>query len=132
MTQPDELLEELLRRYVSEHTYSFDGFKVLRVNSVGHELETPLHMACTRNELEDVMLLIQGGADVNAQTDIGTTPLMRAVYAKNTAMVDALIKAGADITIRDSYGSTALDIAKSAQNNALTEIVRLLSDPGQT
>lgn len=126
-----ETLEELLKRYVTEDTYSFGDFEVLTVNTVGKELETPLHMACTRNAERDVRLLIDGGANVNAQTNIGTTPLMRAIYPKNETIVRLLLDAGADIELKDIYGSNAVDIARSALTDELQSIVELLEKTRQ-
>jgi ankyrin repeat protein len=119
-------VRNLLKRYLSEDTYSFQNFDELKVDTVGIELETPLHMACTRNALDDVKILIAAGAAPNAQTNIGTTPLMRAVYRKNYEMVKCLLIAGADVSLRDSYGSTALDIAQSAKGEELSAIIGLL------
>lgn len=60
-------------------------------------------------------LLLDGGADVNAQNDNGWTPLMLATLARNgsAAHVALLLDRGADLTIRNSEGKTAEEIAKS-------------------
>lgn len=36
---------------------------------------TPLHLACNQNDFESVMVLINFGADINAETVNGVTPL---------------------------------------------------------
>ena len=56
-------------------------------------------------------LLISRGANVNAKTSDGMTPLMWAVLAGNIEMMKRLLDAGADITIKHSNGQTALDMA---------------------
>jgi uncharacterized protein len=124
----NDVLERLLKRYANEHTYSFQDFDVLDVNTVGREMETPLHMACTRAALDDVRILIEGGANVNARTDIGTTPLMRSIYSKNEEIIALLLNAGADPNLASKFGSSALSIAKSGKD--LHSVVELLVKHG--
>ncbi len=107
-----ETLQELLQRYVDEDTYSFHDTGLLEVNSIGRELETPLHLACRRNALDDAKLLLAGGARVDAQTDIGTTPLICAVFRLNPKLVKVLLDAGADAHLKDAYGKSAIDFAE--------------------
>jgi len=103
-----ETLEALLVRYASEHTHSFEEFDRIEVNSVGREKETPLHMACTRGALADVVTLVEGGAYVNARTDIGCTPLMRAAASQNGEMVGFLLENWANPFLTDDYDGTAI------------------------
>ena len=110
--KPRETLQELLRRYVSEDTYSFSGFDRIEVNTVGQEQETPLHMAVTRQAIDDVRLLLAGGANVNAQTNIGSTPLNRAVGAGDIEIVRVLLDAGADQSLASVFGATPLKRAE--------------------
>jgi uncharacterized protein len=121
-----ETLEELLARYVKEQTDAFGNFDHLSVNTVGRDMETPLLMACTRDAIEDVRILLEGGADVNARDEIGQTPLMRAVYSVNLEMVNLLLEAGADPNAQTEFESTALSIAKSATGNDLLPIIEAL------
>lgn len=127
MTQKTKL-EDLLARYVSEDTYSFQDFDHLEVNSVGREMETPLHMAVTRDAFEDVKILVEGGANVNAVTDIRTTPLQRAIYRKNFDMIRFLLERGADPNIASSFGDTPLSIALSMRDTEA--VVALLKSHG--
>jgi ankyrin repeat protein len=119
-----ETLKQLLKRYVDEDTYSFQDYRVLEVNSVGRELETPLHMACGRNAIEDVRLLLAAGANVNAQTDIGMTPLMIAALENSPQLVRMLLEAGADASLRSIYGNSALSLAEAMVN--AEEVLELL------
>jgi ankyrin repeat protein len=126
MRKTIETLEELLARYVTEQTDSFQDFDRLTVNSIGRELTTPLHMACNRDAIDDVRILLRGGADVNARDGFGMTPLMFAVYSVNLEMVNLLLEAGADPYPETEFGGTALEIAKSATGNDLLPIIKAL------
>ena len=91
-----------------------------RVTAHGY---TPLHTAARNGVSLDVMrALIAEGADVNAVTDFGLTPLMIAVINRNNESVRALINAGADPNARiltgkfDDDNSTALHMAARFDN----------------
>ncbi|MEQ1713096.1 MAG: ankyrin repeat domain-containing protein [Hyphomicrobium sp.] len=125
----DQELRNLLKRYALEETNSFSGFSEIEVNTAGHEKVTPLHMACTRSAVRDVELLLAGGADVGARTNIGHTPLHCAVYERNAAIVRLLLAAGADPETPSDFGETPVNVAIKLQ---LFEIERLLkSGQGQ-
>ena len=119
-----ESLKQLLKRYVIEDTYSFQDYDALQVNTVGRELEMPLHMACRRNAIEDVRLLLAGGANANAQTEIGMTPLMIAVCRNNPQLVRILLEAGVETSLRNIYGDSAASMAESVTN--ADEVLELL------
>jgi ankyrin repeat protein len=119
-----EAIEQLLRRYVGENTYSFQDFTELTVNSVGREGETPLHMACLRGAVDDVRLLIVAGADVNARTDIGATPAHRAVGGQNAEILRLLLEAGADPAASTMYGSTLDSMIEERKLPAFAEVLR--------
>ena len=57
-----------------------------------------------------VRTLVKHGAEVNAQTKEGQTPLM--VSVMNAGITKALLECGADSSLRDQDGETALDYAK--------------------
>ena len=57
--------------------------------------------------IEVLEYLIKAGANVNAQTKHGTTPLMWAAEHLNLSAIKALLDAGADKDIKDKNGHTA-------------------------
>lgn len=66
---------------------------------------TALAFAVQSSVIEEVERLIADGADVNARTEHGTTPLMSAF---NRKVARILVKHGADVNARDPKGRTPL------------------------
>jgi ankyrin repeat protein len=62
-------------------------------------------------------LLIAAGADVNARTNRGETPLMAVASTNNAKLARALLAAGADRAARDNAGDTALDHARMSESD---------------
>ena len=60
--------------------------------------ETALHAAVSRDNIEMVTLILAyGNASVNCVHGSGWTPLMEAMWRKNSRMVELLVSAGADV-----------------------------------
>ncbi|WP_257281818.1 ankyrin repeat domain-containing protein [Endozoicomonas sp. ISHI1] len=70
-----------------------------------------LMLACIWGHKDVVEHLINAGADLNAQTEIGSTSLHFAARKGHSDIVKRLIEAGADINLTLSDGSTPLSIA---------------------
>ena len=73
---------------------------------------TPLSWAALMGHTEVVALLLEQGADVNAQNRDGATPLHSAAFLGRTETVKLLLEKGADPKLRNNTGSTAIDGAK--------------------
>ena len=71
--------------------------------------------------------LIAGGADVNAQSKNGVTPLMIAATHNNPPMIGVLIDAGADVSAKDNQGQTAADVAKLNGNLEAAQAIKVLA-----
>jgi ankyrin repeat protein len=67
--------------------------------------------------------LIQHGADVNARSNPGYTPLHLAVTNLCVETVKLLLENGADPKIRDDSGKTALDWALPFKIKEIAEII---------
>lgn len=86
----------------------------------------PLLCACHQSDDDRIRLLVERGADVNAQdlTLRGCTPLQELVRWGNVETVDLLIRTGANVHARNRYnGSTALHVAAF---NGRLDVVQLL------
>ena len=76
-----------------------------------------LHMACDYGHLECAKALLGAGADINKQTNHGSTPLMDAANMGNIEVVRELLKRGAKKDLKDNGGDTAYDNAAYASSN---------------
>lgn len=76
---------------------SYDAY----VDEVDSNGWTCLHWAALRGEIETAQFLIRNGACVNAQTNLGDTPLHLAASGDHETMARVLIQVGADRTIEN-------------------------------
>lgn len=98
---------------------------------------TILHMAIGIGDPELVSLMLEHGAQVNAESQDGSTPLMLAVQqslaVENTRMVEILLsQKGLNLNAQNRYGATALMLASGAneKKKGSLEIVKLLVGKG--
>jgi ankyrin repeat protein len=87
---------------------------------------TPLH-AASGNWPDAIPVLLEAGADANAKSTTGRTPLMQAAYGNQIPAMDHLIEAGANLEDRDKEGTTALILAARAGK---AEVLEWLLDHG--
>ena len=80
---------------------------------------TPLHYACSGPDNGVAAWLLSQGADINARSANGTTPLMMAARYGNLDTAPILLKAGADVSLKNEQGLTAADFAKLAGRDKL-------------
>jgi quinoprotein dehydrogenase-associated probable ABC transporter substrate-binding protein len=71
--------------------------------------------------------LIDRGADVNAKSKNGVTPLMVAATHNNPPMIGLLIDAGADVSAKDNQGQTAADVAELNGNLEAAQAIKVLA-----
>jgi ankyrin repeat protein len=70
-----------------------------------------LHLAASKGHYDVVNLLVGFGADLNAASNDGRTPLHVAAAAADDAVVALLLLKGADAGATDKEGKTPLDLA---------------------
>ncbi len=89
---------------------------------------TPLHIAAQAGKAKKVTLLLEAGAEIEAEGPEGITPLYLAVENNHPKAVKALLKAGADHEMSPSEdGETVLTLASA---KGYERIVRILLSYG--
>lgn len=83
---------------------------------------TLLHHAGSRDVAS---LLFARGADIEARTDDGWTPLHMAALHNNGPLAEQLLARGAKADVRDKRGKTPLDLAEGSE-----PVTRILSEAG--
>lgn len=84
--------------------------------------ETVLHIACMNKEQPDVIdLLVQSGADVNAQAADGFTPLHIAAIYGSLRIVRKLVELDADVSITAANGKNAAEVAHLFEESEIEE-----------
>ena len=77
--------------------------------------------------------LLTAGADVNAASSMGWTPLMGAAYERHAEIVNMLLKRDADLAAVNSDGQTALMLAASEGDIEIAKaLLRAGADPTAT
>ncbi|KAF9425947.1 hypothetical protein BGZ76_003000, partial [Entomortierella beljakovae] len=89
--------------------------------------QTILHRACSSGSYNNVVELLNQGADINVQDNAQWTPLHEAALSGHTKVVELLLSRGANPNARGHGNDTALH--DSAQNGHL-DVVRLLLEYG--
>ena len=83
-------------------------FHRANVNATDNFRWTPLHHACLSGQLDIVEMLVEQGADINAQALNGGTPLMRAIQTSTPQIVKYLIDKGCDVELENRKGKVCL------------------------
>jgi ankyrin repeat protein len=68
-------------------------------------------------------LLLANGADINAASQTGYTPLYRSIELGDQAMAELLIKEGADTATRSVNGATLLHVVATTGHVAIAELL---------
>lgn len=76
-----------------------------------NEIQQQLSTAIANETIEEVMSLLEKGADANGVDQLGWTPLMNAAEAENIELLKLLLEHGADINKKNGAGETPLHIA---------------------
>ena len=92
---------------------------------IANDGSTALHEAAQFNRLDEVKLLLEKGAAINAANNVGITPLHLAALAGHTDIVALLLAHKADVKAKDVFGLTPLHCA--AQYGHVSTMVMLLN-----
>lgn len=81
-----------------------------------------LHTAAFYGYVNMVGFLVNSGANVNAKTKTGSTPLHLAAKADNLDIVEYLVIKGADVNIKNNDGKKPVDLAKGKVKRYLKKV----------
>ncbi|MEJ6004300.1 ankyrin repeat domain-containing protein [Paucibacter sp. AS339] len=81
---------------------------------INREGWTPLHYACSGPDNGVALWLLEQGAQINARSPNGSTPLMLAAGYGAIDLPAQLLKAGADASLRNDKGLSAADFVERA------------------
>jgi ankyrin repeat protein len=121
-------------RFSSLHNAAMDGNlpemkKLLALcnnpNQVDNFFVTALHLAAAHGKVEAMSLLLNEGANINAQNVVGDYPLHSAV--DNIPSIKLLVKAGAVVNAKNNRGQTILHLAADGEK---PEVVKFLIESG--
>ena len=73
---------------------------------------------------ETARILLENGADVNAQQQDGFSALIQAAHRNDLEMLDLCLQFGADIEQTNDQGQTALDQALADGNKEAAEFLQ--------
>jgi len=88
---------------------------------------TALHVASSHGRIAVIMLLLEHGANVNAQDLYGYTPLHEAAKEGHTEVVQLLLKYGSNANVQKKDGWTALHLAAP---RGYLQVVKVLLERG--
>lgn len=114
---------QVLKKYTEDDLPMFLGHSIDDVNQLAADGDRPIHVACVRGSSEDVLALIEGGADINAAGDLGFTPLHHAASRGLVEIAKALLTSGADVTARNEFGQMPIDLARLESRSEIVEIL---------
>uniref|UniRef100_A0A0G4HFC2 Uncharacterized protein n=1 Tax=Chromera velia CCMP2878 TaxID=1169474 RepID=A0A0G4HFC2_9ALVE len=103
------------------------GLEVRREGAGKEGGKRALHIACREGKPEIAEFLVSSGAELEAVTDIGITPLYYAAQAGETDLVIFLLRRGADAHAKGQNGRTPIF---NAIGNGHRDVVELLLDHG--
>jgi len=90
-----------------------------------HGIPLISHAVAGRKQADDALqLLLNAGADVNASSNLGMTPLMMAASVGRVEVVEILLQHGAAADAKDSQGQTASDLAAKREHQQVVDLLK--------
>ncbi len=96
---------------------------VVNARSTNPMRNTPLHAAAAGRHAALVKLLIDHGANVNAQQHGGWAPIHAVAQNGDVESATALVAAGADVQVRADNQQRAIDLALTGGKQAMVEFL---------
>ena len=90
----------------------------------GYSLDGLMVEFAIRGEVTGIKTLLDAGADIEAETSDGYTPLHWAARKGHVDIVAALLAAGADVQAKDNQGRTPRDLARANKHYKIANILK--------
>ncbi|MCE5187042.1 MAG: ankyrin repeat domain-containing protein [Planctomycetaceae bacterium] len=141
LTRKDKQDRTLLHYLAEAGSDKIDLFETVvsalaaEVNAADLRGQTPLHLACADNAVQQCRILLDRGADVNARDRNENTPLclLTRYHCNHTSypedelrIAEMLLEKGADVNAADVFGCTPLLNLGEANMDCHLELTRLL------
>lgn len=117
------ILLKLLKEYNQLTEYL--GIELTDVNQKSNFGDYPIHIASVRGDMNEMKILLDNGANINAIGEHGYTALHNAVEQGHIKMVEFLLNQGIDTTIKNINHLTAKELAQITDNQ---EIYKMLDE----
>ncbi|KAF3912191.1 Ankyrin-2 [Orbilia brochopaga] len=109
--------------------YLVEEIKV-ELNQVSVNAGTPLAIACRRQEIAYIDMLLRNGADVNVYKAISTSPLRVAVNTRNIKVLERILETDVDVNATGGdYWSALHHAIKGDSFNRVAVVKKLLEHP---
>lgn len=115
-------LDDVLKKYKTHP--EFLGMDLVDPNQRGAVDDTPLHIAARKGELEDVVVLLNSGAEIDIAGDLGNTALHQAAMSGKVEVIKTLLMNGADPLIKNEFGQTALNVAELGKHAMVVDVLK--------
>lgn len=106
-----------------------DETELIDVNQRNWADDYPLHLCIRLGEVDDVVTLLENGANVNARGEDGITPLHCAAIKNHIEIAKILLAAGADPSAVNDDGRTPVDWANTGGNPEMVKLLRYSVPP---
>jgi uncharacterized protein len=111
-------LSEVLKR-INEAVDDFASKPASSASDRGSFGDFPLHKVAIWGDVVAASVLLENGANIDAQGEDSDTPLHRAIAGKQAKMVAFLLSYGANADIPNRYGHSAREEAINSGNQDL-------------
>ncbi len=101
---------------------------VQRGAQINREGWSPLHYACSGPDEGVAAWLLSQGAEIDARSPNGSTPLMMAAGYGGLSTAELLLKAGAKTQLQNEQGLRAADFAERAGRDRFAKLLRAQAD----
>lgn len=95
----------------------------LDLNWTNENNETMLHICAKKGYASAIKWLIEKGANIEAQTDDGSTPIFYSINSKDREAIYILIEAGANVNHLNKFNRTVLQEAVITASNKFIDIL---------